>query len=53
LQSLHLDKLEETFRDKALVDRDVASGVCVFIGQSPAFEGIFANARKPAPRRAW
>ncbi len=27
LQLLHLDELEETFRDKALVDRDVASGV--------------------------
>ncbi len=27
LELLHLDELEEAFRDKALVDRDVASGV--------------------------
>jgi len=27
LQLLHLDELEEAFRDKALVDRDVASGM--------------------------
>lgn len=60
LELLHLDELEEAFRDKALVDRDVASGVLLIkvaerratlLGLNPALGHSVAIVQHPPAHR--